>query len=238
MEGTWGGGGWILKLQLLGDLPRKDATPKVPISRGVLIDGPLQVEVPVTELTCISIYHVQLHARWIRGLQDTSRWFLGGGQSSSWRCPAAPSRSSGRFHSGIWTQTVDGRSQWRRTPETKPTASSHSGRTLSYLVVSACPNLDQDAFAETSGHQGFGHPAGSIGSRAVDLCVVLSWEGSPSVGTPAPVSVNYDLTPSQTSVALKEPNQTLLNISTCLKTAAARLTWGPPMTKRPLGCRW
>lgn len=73
MERTGGGGGWILKLQLLGDLPGKDATPKVPISRGVLIDGLLQVEVPVTELTCISIYYVQLHACCIRSLQDTSR---------------------------------------------------------------------------------------------------------------------------------------------------------------------
>lgn len=47
--GTRGGGGWILKRQLLGDLPGKGVMPKVPISRRVLIDGLLQVEVPVTE---------------------------------------------------------------------------------------------------------------------------------------------------------------------------------------------
>lgn len=41
--------GWILKLQLLRDLPRKDAAPKVPIGSGVLIDGLLQVQIPDAE---------------------------------------------------------------------------------------------------------------------------------------------------------------------------------------------
>lgn len=64
---------WILKLQLLGDLPGKDATPKVPIRCGVLIDGLLQVKIPETESVHINIYYMRLRACWIRSLQDTSR---------------------------------------------------------------------------------------------------------------------------------------------------------------------
>lgn len=63
-------------------------------------------------------------------------------------------------------------------------------------------HLDQDSPAETGFHQRFGHPAGSVGGRAVYLCVVLPREGSASVSAPTAVSVHNDLSPSQTSVTL------------------------------------
>lgn len=54
VESPSGGAGCILKLQLLRDLPGKHTAkcPKVPISRGVLVDGRLQAQIPGTENEC------------------------------------------------------------------------------------------------------------------------------------------------------------------------------------------
>ncbi|KAG7223502.1 hypothetical protein INR49_015495 [Caranx melampygus] len=63
-------------------------------------------------------------------------------------------------------------------------------------------HLDQHSPAELSLHQRLGHPASSVSSRAIHLCVILSREGSTTVGSPATVSVNDDLTSSKASVTL------------------------------------
>lgn len=68
-------------------------------------------------------------------------------------------------------------------------------------------HLDHHTLAEPSFHQRFGHPAGSISSRAIYLCVVLPRKSSASMGTPTPVGIDNDLTPSQTSVTLWEGTQ-------------------------------
>ena len=46
-------------------------------------------------------------------------------------------------------------------------------------------------------------PAGKVGSRAVDLGVVLAGESTTTVGTPATVGVDNDLTAGKTSVTLR-----------------------------------
>lgn len=51
-----------------------------------------------------------------------------------------------------------------------------------------------------------GDPAGKVGSRAVDLAVVLAGEGTTTVSTPATVGVNDDLAASETGVTLRTTN--------------------------------
>lgn len=51
------------------------------------------------------------------GSHFTWQWHPGAGRSSSSRSPAAPSRSSGRFHSGRWRWTRGEPLQWHKTPE-------------------------------------------------------------------------------------------------------------------------
>lgn len=53
---------------------------------------------------------------------------------------------------------------------------------------------------------GLGDPAGEVGSRAIDLAVVLAGEGTTTVGTPTTVGVDDDLTAGQTSVTLWATN--------------------------------
>lgn len=65
-----------------------------------------------------------------------------------------------------------------------------------------CTHLDQNPSTEPSLHQGLGHPASSVGSRAVHLGVVFAREGATAVGSPAAVRVDNDLTPRQTSITL------------------------------------
>ena len=50
---------------------------------------------------------------------------------------------------------------------------------------------------------GLGDPAGEVGSRAVDLAVVLAGEGTTTVGTPATVGVDDDLAASETGITLR-----------------------------------
>ena len=51
--------------------------------------------------------------------------------------------------------------------------------------------------------KGFGNPPGEVGSRSVDLGVILSGESTSTVGTPAAVGVDDDLTTGKTGVTLR-----------------------------------
>ena len=66
--------------------------------------------------------------------------------------------------------------------------------------------LDESTAGETTSDQGLGDPAGSVSRGTVDLGEVLAREGSSTVGTPATVGVDNDLTTSQTSVTLGTTN--------------------------------
>lgn len=63
--------------------------------------------------------------------------------------------------------------------------------------------LDQGAAGKAGGDQGLGNPAGQVGGGTVDLGEVLAREGTTTVGTPATVGVDNDLTTSQTGVTLR-----------------------------------
>lgn len=120
----------------------------------------------------------------------------------------------------------------------------HERLTNQSLNLESSTHLDQHPSAEPGFHQGLGHPAGSVGSGAVHLGVVFAREGAAAVGPPAAVGVDDDLAARQTRVTLlpehtsytsprtkgrsSRPPPLPLSINTC----------GPPMTKRPLGCRW
>lgn len=66
--------------------------------------------------------------------------------------------------------------------------------------------LDESAAGQTSGDQRLGNPATEVSGRAVDLGEVLSGECTTTVGTPATVRVNNDLTAGKTSVTLGSTN--------------------------------
>lgn len=66
--------------------------------------------------------------------------------------------------------------------------------------------LDESTASELGVDEGLGDPTGEVGSRAVDLAVVLAGEGTTTVSTPATVGVNDDLTASKTSVTLGTTN--------------------------------
>ena len=67
-------------------------------------------------------------------------------------------------------------------------------------------DLDKNTSAETSADERLGDPSGGVGGRSIDLGVVLAGEGSATVGAPAAVSVDDDLTASQTGVRLRTAN--------------------------------
>lgn len=75
---------------------------------------------------------------------------------------------------------------------------------------SSSPHLDKHPLAQLSLHQRLGHPARSVGSRAVHLCVVFPRKGSSTMGTPASISVNNDLTASKASITLQKQDKWLL----------------------------
>ena len=62
--------------------------------------------------------------------------------------------------------------------------------------------LNEDSSAETGGNQRLGDPSSGVGSRSVDLGEVLSGESTTSVSTPSTISVNDNLSASQTSITL------------------------------------
>jgi len=66
--------------------------------------------------------------------------------------------------------------------------------------------LDECAAGELGVDEGLCNPAGKVGSRAVDLGVVLSGESTTTVGTPATVGVDDDLTAGETGVTLGTTN--------------------------------
>lgn len=66
--------------------------------------------------------------------------------------------------------------------------------------------LDEGTTGEASLDEGLGDPAGEVGSGTVDLGVVLSGEGTTTVGTPTTVGVDNDLTASKTGITLGTTN--------------------------------
>ena len=67
-------------------------------------------------------------------------------------------------------------------------------------------DLDENSSAETGADERLGDPSGGVGGRSVDLGVVLAGEGSATVGAPAAVSVDDDLTAGQTGIGLRAAN--------------------------------
>jgi len=66
--------------------------------------------------------------------------------------------------------------------------------------------LNQDSVAKTGSNKRFSNPTSGICSRAVNLCGVLSGEGSTTVGTPTTVSINDDFTAGESSVTMRTTN--------------------------------
>ena len=66
--------------------------------------------------------------------------------------------------------------------------------------------LDKGTAGELGADERLGDPAGEVGSRAVDLAVVLAGEGTTTVSTPATVGVNDNLAASKTGVTLRTTN--------------------------------
>lgn len=77
--------------------------------------------------------------------------------------------------------------------------------------------LNQGAAGKASSDQRFGDPSADVGSRSVDLGEVLSGEGTTTVGTPATVRVDDDLTTSQAGVTLgSTDNKETRRLDLCL----------------------
>lgn len=66
--------------------------------------------------------------------------------------------------------------------------------------------LDKGTSAEASVDQGLGDPSTNVGSRSVDLGEILTGESTTTVGTPATVGVDDDLSAGQTSITLGATN--------------------------------
>jgi len=66
--------------------------------------------------------------------------------------------------------------------------------------------LDKGTASELCVNERLGDPAGKVGSRAVDLAVVLAGERTTTVGTPSTVGVDDDLAASETGVTLGTTN--------------------------------
>lgn len=62
--------------------------------------------------------------------------------------------------------------------------------------------LDEGTAGKTGGDEGLGDPATDVGSRTINLGEVLAGEGTTTVGTPATVGVDDDLTASETGITL------------------------------------
>lgn len=66
--------------------------------------------------------------------------------------------------------------------------------------------LDQRSLSEASSDERLSNPSGEVGSRSVDLREILAREGTTTVGTPATVGVDDDLSASDTSITLRTTN--------------------------------
>jgi hypothetical protein len=62
--------------------------------------------------------------------------------------------------------------------------------------------LDKGTSAKASVDQGLGDPSTNVGSRSIDLGEILTGESTTTVGTPATVGVDDDLSAGQTSITL------------------------------------
>jgi hypothetical protein len=69
--------------------------------------------------------------------------------------------------------------------------------------------LDESTAGEAGGNQRLGDPARSVGGRAIDLGEILAGEGTTTVGTPATVGVDDDLTAGQTGITLRAADDEL-----------------------------
>lgn len=63
--------------------------------------------------------------------------------------------------------------------------------------------LDKDTAGKAGMNKGLGDPTTNVGSGTVDLGVVLAGESTTTVGTPATVGVDNDLTTSETGITLR-----------------------------------
>ena len=66
--------------------------------------------------------------------------------------------------------------------------------------------LHKHAVAQAGGHEGLGHPAGSVGGRAVDLGGVFAGKGSATVCAPAAVGVDDNFAASEACIAVGAAN--------------------------------
>jgi len=66
--------------------------------------------------------------------------------------------------------------------------------------------LDKGTSAKTGSDQGLGDPSADVGSGTIDLGEILSGESTTTVGTPATVGVDDDLSAGQTSITLGTTN--------------------------------
>lgn len=66
--------------------------------------------------------------------------------------------------------------------------------------------LDKSTSAELGVDEGLGNPSADVGSRSIDLGEILTGESTTTVGTPATVGVDDDLSAGQTSVTLGTTN--------------------------------
>ena len=66
--------------------------------------------------------------------------------------------------------------------------------------------LDESTAGQLGGDERLGDPARKVGSRTVDLGVVLTGESTTTVGSPASVGVDNDLTTGQTGITLGSTN--------------------------------
>lgn len=66
--------------------------------------------------------------------------------------------------------------------------------------------LDKSSSAETGSDEGLGNPSTDVSSRSIDLGEILSGEGTTTVGTPATVGIDNDLSAGQTSITLGATN--------------------------------
>lgn len=66
--------------------------------------------------------------------------------------------------------------------------------------------LDKSSSGETSSNEGLGDPSSNVGSRSIDLGVILARESTATVSTPATVGVDNDLSAGQTGITLGTTN--------------------------------
>lgn len=66
--------------------------------------------------------------------------------------------------------------------------------------------LDKSSSGETSSNEGLGDPSSNVGSRSIDLGVILARESTTTVSTPATVGVDNDLSAGQTGITLGTTN--------------------------------